>query len=127
MSFPDGFTWEYPGFPSIVVSYLKTNDFFFSGHCGMPMICHMEFKAEKKIIMSYFCLFVMFFESFIVLISRIHYTIDIFIGIFFAQYLFILIDHLCNWIAAKRSKKVEAKEDIEKLEPIHQDNIIAGN
>lgn len=131
MSFPKGFTWEYPGFPSVVVSYLKTNDFFYSGHVGMPMICFMEFRADKKKLISYFCLFVMLYEGFIVLISRVHYSIDIFVGMFFSQYLFIIIDTWCNWFTEKFSKRPSNNKifdaDIEKLEPFRQEEIIIND
>ena len=29
--YPDGYFWEHPGFPSIVVPYGRSSDFFFSG------------------------------------------------------------------------------------------------
>lgn len=31
MRFPDGYYWTYPDFPSYVVPYGETSDFFFSG------------------------------------------------------------------------------------------------
>lgn len=34
MRYPEGYLWDYPGFPSLVVPYGKTNDFFYSGHIG---------------------------------------------------------------------------------------------
>jgi len=34
MKFPEGYIWEYPGFPSLTVPYGRTNDFFYSGHIG---------------------------------------------------------------------------------------------
>jgi len=34
MEKPSGYIWHYPGFPSLVVPYAATNDFFFSGHVG---------------------------------------------------------------------------------------------
>ena len=44
MKFPEDWFWDDPGVPSIVVGYLRTNDFFFSGHVGMPIINAFEFK-----------------------------------------------------------------------------------
>ncbi len=32
MTFPEGFYWDTPGFPSLVVPYGRTSDFFFSGN-----------------------------------------------------------------------------------------------
>ena len=48
MRYPDGFLWSYPGLPSLAVSYFKTNDFFFSGHVGMPIIVACELFKNKK-------------------------------------------------------------------------------
>ena len=37
MPFPDNFLFLYPGFPSLTVAYKKANDFFYSGHVGIPI------------------------------------------------------------------------------------------
>lgn len=44
MRFPDGYMWNYPGFPSLVVPYGATNDFFFSGHVGCATIFMLEYR-----------------------------------------------------------------------------------
>ena len=87
MKFPDGFLWGYPGFPSIMVSYLKTNDFFYSGHCGLPIVLLCEFRLLKMNIMSGICLFTFFLETFTMLTLRGHYTIDVIAGAIFAHYI----------------------------------------
>ena len=43
MEKPTGYIWEYPGFPSLVVPYGATNDFFFSGHVAGQVISILEF------------------------------------------------------------------------------------
>lgn len=90
MDFPEGFLWEFPYVPSLVVSYLKTNDFFFSGHVGMPIIAGLElFKSNLKPY-ACFCFFTACYEAFLVLITRVHFTIDIIVGIVFAHYIFMI-------------------------------------
>lgn len=42
MKKPAGYIWEYPGFPSLVVPYGPTNDFFYSGHMGGSLISTLE-------------------------------------------------------------------------------------
>ena len=93
MRYPDGYLWEYPGFPSITVSYLKTNDFFFSGHVGMPILMALEFKMIKHYKMFLFCLFTCVFEAFTMIVMRGHYSIDILAGIVFAHYTYILVSY----------------------------------
>ena len=44
MKKPAGYIWEYPGFPSLVVPYGPTNDFFYSGHMGGSVISTLEWS-----------------------------------------------------------------------------------
>ena len=48
MKMPDGYYWDYPGFPSLTVAYGNTNDFYFSGHVGGSVICACEFFRQKS-------------------------------------------------------------------------------
>lgn len=45
MQFPPGYLWDYPGFPSLVVPYGATNDFFYSGHAGGATLVMFEYSA----------------------------------------------------------------------------------
>lgn len=92
MRYPDGYLWEYPGIPSVTVSYLKTNDFFFSGHVGFPIIIGMEcHKLNKKYLMV-FCLFTSLFEACTMIVTRGHYIIDIITGLGMAHYFYMIVD-----------------------------------
>ena len=61
---PDLIYFKYPNFPSIVVGYAPTYDFFFSGHCGFPILAMMEFFWLKKYFLAGLCSFVTIFEAF---------------------------------------------------------------
>ena len=87
--YPDLLYFKYPNFPSIVVGYVQGSDFFFSGHCGFPILAMMEFFWLKKYFLAGFCAFVTIFETFLMINSREHYTIDIIIGVIFAHYISI--------------------------------------
>jgi hypothetical protein len=92
---PNLLYFPYPGFPSIVVGYLQGSDFFFSGHCGFPIVNMMEFIWMKKYWFAAYCAFVCFVEIFLMIISREHYTIDIIVGVIFSHYISL---HGRNWV-----------------------------
>lgn len=75
-----------------MVGYGPTNDFFFSGHVGLPLIAALEFNKTKLNIPAVFCLLVCFLEAFLLIITRGHYSIDIFAGLVTGHYYFLLID-----------------------------------
>lgn len=92
LKFPEGFIWDYPGLPSLAVSYLKTNDFFFSGHVGLPILAACELFKNKKNSLGYFALFGCIVEFIVMTIMRGHYIIDLIFGIITAHYVFIIVD-----------------------------------
>lgn len=90
--FPEGFYWESPGIPSLVVPYGRGSDFFFSGHSGFLMICACEWNKIKNSRARNFVLGVLAYTVFILLTYRIHYSIDVFTGVFFSEWCFGKID-----------------------------------
>ena len=95
MSLPDFLYLKYPHFPSIVVTYVQGSDFFWSGHCGFPIIAMIEAIWLKRYKTAGFCAFVSFFEYFFMINSREHYTIDIIFGVLIAHYITL---HGRNWM-----------------------------
>jgi hypothetical protein len=92
MRYPDGFLWSYPGIPSLAVSYLKTNDFFYSGHVGLPIIVACEFFKLKKTFFGFYAIFGCIVEFIVMIIMRGHYIIDLIFGIITAHYIFMMVD-----------------------------------
>lgn len=91
MRYPTGYIFDDPGFPSLLISYKKTNDFFFSGHVGAPIIIGLEFYhflGNKWII--FLCLFSSLFEAFVMVVYRGHYCIDLVVGLVCAHYIFMM-------------------------------------
>lgn len=116
MSYPEGFIWEYPGFPSIMVSYLKTNDFFYSGHVGLPVLLMCEFYILKYYYMFGFCIATFFIEFFTMLATRGHYTIDLITGAIFAHYIFQNVERNIHYLDKLTFTKME--------KDAHQGNIV---
>jgi len=107
MSYPEGYIWEYPGFPSLMVSYLKTNDFFYSGHVGLPIILMSEFYVLKRFNMFGFCIFTFFIEAFTMIATRGHYSIDLITGAIFAHYIFQNVEKNIHYIDSLTIGKTE--------------------
>lgn len=98
MPFPEYYSFDYPGFPSLMVSYAKTNDFFYSGHVGIPIICANEYYKNKSYIIACICLFISVFQGFILLIHHAHYGLDIIIGMICAHYFCKVTDKYVHYI-----------------------------
>lgn len=94
-TFPKGGIWDYPGVPSLTVPYGLTSDFYFSGHCGfltLVILEHLKLGNKKTAVLL---MFVVPYLALVLISTRIHYTIDIPIGILFSWYVHSMIhNHL---------------------------------
>ena len=87
-----GYWWYDPGFPSLVVPYGLGTDFFFSGHIGFVTICASEWRKNGNKLMANLLAIGGVYTGFILLAYRVHYSIDLFTGVTFAHWLFMLVD-----------------------------------
>jgi len=87
-----GYWWDDPGFPSLVVPYGKGSDFFFSGHIGFVTICALEWRKFKYPIVTAILAVGGVYTAFILLTYKVHYSIDLFVGVTFAHYVYIIVD-----------------------------------
>lgn len=89
---PVGMIWHYPGFPSLVVTYYTTFDFFFSGHTASATLSALEIGHRNYRSKIYVLVAVVFvcLEIFCILSMRFHYTADVITGIFAAVTAFTL-------------------------------------
>jgi len=99
MDNPRGWTLSEPGFPSIAVNYAPTNDLFYSGHIGLPLLFLFEYARKGHKYMVIPCLISSIIEGFMMLTLRGHYTIDLIFGVIFAHYFYkisLKMDPLIN-------------------------------
>lgn len=79
---PDGMIWHYPGFPTVVVTYSTSTDFFFSGHMALATLLATELTAQRatrwKQIVAWAVVAV---QAFIILSMRFHYVTDVVAGL----------------------------------------------
>jgi hypothetical protein len=93
IKFPDGYIYSNPGFPSLTVSYFYTNDFFYSGHIGLPILLFLENKSKGRgNIICGFCILVFIIEFYSMLITHGHYSIDLIAAILIAYYSYKLCE-----------------------------------
>ena len=78
--------WRDPGVPSLLVTYDTPNDFFFSGHTAIAVVCAVElgrmFGRKGQVVRACFAAF----EIFVVLALQAHWTMDVFTGFVAARY-----------------------------------------
>lgn len=73
--------WHYPGFPSLLVTYGVSNDYFFSAHTALTVLAATELASFRKIGWTALGVGLVLFEMATVLILRAHYTMDVFTGL----------------------------------------------
>lgn len=84
LPYPDRPIWRDPGFPSLLVTYGTSNDFFFSGHTSIALIGAMEISRVAPLWLAVVAGTVAALEAITVIVIRAHYTMDVFAALFAA-------------------------------------------
>jgi hypothetical protein len=92
MRFPDKGIWDDPGIPSLVVPYGLQSDYYFSGHCGFLAIQTINMANVGRKYTAVAIAIAIPYVAYTLIMTRIHYTIDIPIGIMYGCYLYIMIE-----------------------------------
>jgi hypothetical protein len=101
---PPAMIWHDPGFPSLLVTYGVTTDFFFSGHTGIAVLGAVEMARMGGRRWLYLGIAIAVFEAATVLVLRAHYTMDVFTGAVAARYASILAARVAPWWDRKLSR-----------------------
>lgn len=96
---PPGMIWHYPGFPSIVVTYSTSSDFFFSGHMALATLLAAELTAHgaarSKQAIAWA---VTGIQAFVILSMRFHYVTDVVTGFLAAIAATLVASKIGGWI-----------------------------
>jgi len=98
---PPNAIWHYPGFPSLLVTYTVSNDYFFSGHTAIAVLAATELARPGKRWLTAIGIIIVIFEVATVLILRAHYTMDVFTGAVTGLY----AAYLASWISSTSESK----------------------
>ena len=74
---PAGMIWRYPGFPSLLVTYGVSNDFFISGHTAIAVLGAIEVGHLLPPGWGIVVGLVALSEAGLVIVLRAHYTMDV--------------------------------------------------
>lgn len=96
---PANAIWHYPGFPSLLVTYGVSSDYFFSGHTAIAVVAVTEIARLGKRWLTALGVLIVVFEGSTVLILRAHYTMDVFAGLVTGLYAAYLARALCDRIS----------------------------
>ncbi len=81
---PPGSIWRHPGFPSLLVTYGTSNDFFFSGHTAISVLGALQLAQVAPPWLAAAGFIIAGLEAVTVIILRAHYTMDVFAALFAA-------------------------------------------
>jgi hypothetical protein len=74
---PRGSIWRHPGFPSLLVTYGTTHDYFFSGHTAIAVLGAIAITAAGPPWLAAGAVAAAVLEAAVVLVLRAHYTMDV--------------------------------------------------
>jgi len=83
---PPGIIWRDPGFPTLLVTYGVSNDFFFSGHTALVVLGAIEICHVAPWWVGLLAILIAVGEALLVLVLRAHYTLDVVAGAFAAWF-----------------------------------------
>ena len=98
---PPNAIWHYPGFPSLLVTYGVSNDYFFSGHTAVAVLGVAEIGRLRRSWVTGLGVGIVVFEVLTVLILRAHYTMDVFTGLVTGLY----AAHLANYLSERIARR----------------------
>ncbi|CAG9316775.1 unnamed protein product [Blepharisma stoltei] len=101
MRFPSGFTWGYPGFPSLTISYIKSADFYFSARMGALVYFGILSHEKKNKYLTWAAIINIILSFWMMIFFRAHYSIDLIFGGIFGHYCIIISEKISPWIDKK--------------------------
>lgn len=103
---PPNAIWHYPGFPSLLVTYSVSNDYFFSGHTAIAVLAGTELARIGKRRLTAIAVLIGIFEIATVLVLRAHYTMDVFTGVIAGLYAAYLASCISAAFEKQRSSEM---------------------
>ncbi|OYV05608.1 MAG: hypothetical protein CFE26_10710 [Verrucomicrobiales bacterium VVV1] len=97
---PPGIIWRDPGFPTLLVTYGVSNDFFFSGHTALVVLGAIEICNVAPWWLGLLAILIAVGEALLVLVLRAHYTLDVVAGAFAAWFAADMAGRLAPFVDA---------------------------
>jgi len=108
---PSNMIWHYPGFPSLLVTYSVSNDFFFSAHTSIAVFAATEIARLGRLWLTLLAVAIVVFEVAAVLTLRVHYTMDVFTAVIAALYVAHLAERISPPLDCKLARYLAPSEE----------------
>lgn len=95
---PPGCIWRNPGFPSLLVTYGTSNDFFFSGHTAISVLGALQLAHAGPPWLAVIGAIIAAVEAITVIVLRAHYTMDVFAALFAAWGADVAARHVAPYV-----------------------------
>jgi|688.fasta_scaffold700163_1 hypothetical protein len=82
--------WDFPGWYSLSVSYGASNDTHFVVHVALLLIVSLEFNEMRYKLFAALSMFALLSQTFLVLVLRGAYSIDLFAAYVFGYFFWLL-------------------------------------
>lgn len=89
---PEGVLNEYPGFFYFMTPFGRANDFFYSGHTGCAFLTSLFINEYGYKEIFYVGIVITLIQGFVMMVTRVHFFIDILFGFCLAHF-FKIISH----------------------------------
>ena len=119
---PNDYLWIYPGFPSIIVSYVKSNAFLFNSQIGLIFICFLYFLRYRNYIMIGFSLISIIIHSILLIALRGAFSVDIISSIIIAHFSYLLVNEYIGLIDNYIGFKIKNNKGVEVKNPETEEN-----
>jgi hypothetical protein len=125
LELPHGYLWSYPGFPSITISYMNTNSFFFNGPLCLLTVLAKELYYSKEELIMLLTVFDMLLLGSLLIFLRANYIIDIIFAIIFGDFVYELFKRVVYkekiFILNDNDNNSDVIDDIEEKEYLIMD------
>merc|ERR1711976_925510 len=91
-----GDIWESPGFPSLIVWYGSSNDYYFNPAMAVCIQLVLEYRQIRERILTLLSLIALVMNCYLSLCFKGHYSIDNFGGVMLGAYLWLVTN---NWLS----------------------------
>jgi hypothetical protein len=98
---PKGYLWGDPHFPSLIISYFPSNDFYYSGHIGSTIIYASEFLAHKSTGLVYLGMFTFLNNWIMLTLMQGHFFIDLITGVCVGRTLYVFGEKISYYFDVK--------------------------
>jgi hypothetical protein len=98
---PDGYLWDDPHFPSLIISYFPSNDFYYSGHIGSTTIYLSEFIAQGNIYLICIGMFTFMNNWIMLTVMQGHFFIDLITGFCIGRSMFVVGEKASYYLDVK--------------------------